>query len=147
MWSDCCCYLPSATPHARHVHVYVHALLPRYIFGRPLQLESDQLPCSSGWLAAGAWNAPDARANWRASAYELAHCSTLAPRSAQQKMKVASPQKPSISMQQNEQLLIDGPQSALISGRVALDAHNGAVWVTEVWSILLPQRLLHRIHQ
>ena len=36
-----------------------------------------------------------------ASAYELAHCSTLAPRSAPKKLKVISSQKPSISMQNN----------------------------------------------
>ena len=89
----------------RHVHVCVctHSSLDTFL-AAPHQLESNQLPCSISLLAAGAWTAPDARANRRALEM-LAHCSTLAPRSAQKKLKLASPQKPSMSMQKIEHLL------------------------------------------
>ena len=55
----------------RHVHVCVcmHSSIDTFL-AAPHQLESDQLPCS-----------------------------ILAPRSAQKKLKLASAQKPSISMQ------------------------------------------------
>ena len=76
-----------------------HSSLDTFL-AAPHQLESDQLPCSIGWLAAGAFHRARCERNL-ASAYELAHCSTLAPRSAHKKMMVASPQKPSISMPKN----------------------------------------------
>ena len=105
MWSDCCCYILTATPHAKTCAcVCVHALLPRYIFGGPRPAGIRPAPL----LHRLAFR-PAPLLHWLArklaSAYELAHCSTLAPRSAQKKLKLASPQKPSMSMQKIEHLL------------------------------------------
>ena len=131
----------------RHVHVCVctHSSLDTFL-AAPHQLESNQLPCSISLLAAGAWTAPDARANRRALEM-LAHCSTLSPRSAQKKLKGMSCQKVSISMQ-NKNNFFSFDFQPPISRRVPLGAHNGAGRVTEVCRILdLPQRLLNRVHQ
>ena len=105
MWSDCCCYILSATPHAKTCAcVCVHALLPRYIFGGPPPAGIRPAPLLHRLVFRPA-PLLHRLARKLASAYELSHCSTLAPRSAQKKLKLASPQKPSISMQKIEHLL------------------------------------------
>ena len=114
MWSDCCCYILSATPHAKTCAcVCVHALLPRYIFGGPPAAGIRPTPLLHRLVFRPA-PLLHRLARKLASAYELSHCSTLAPRSAQKKLKLASPQKPSISMQKIEHLLsldLDRPAS------------------------------------
>jgi hypothetical protein len=89
----------------RHVHVCVctHSSLDTFL-AAPDQLESDQLRRLHRLVFRPA-PLLHRLARKLASAYELAHCSTLAPRSAQKKLKLASPQKPSMSMQKIEHLL------------------------------------------
>ena len=132
----------------RHVHVCVctHSSLDTFL-AAPDQLESDQLRRLHRLVFRPA-PLLHRLARKLASAYELAHCSTPAPRSAQKKMKVAPSQKPSISMQ-NKMNFFSFDFQPPISRRVPLGAHNGAGRVTEVCStlVLTPQRLLHRVHQ
>ena len=103
MWSDCCCYILSATPHAKTCACVCARTPPSIHFGGPPPAGIRPAPL----LHRLAFR-PAPELHWLArklaSAYELAHCSTLAPRSAQKKLK-ASPQKPSISMQKIEHLL------------------------------------------
>ena len=105
MWSDCCCYILSATPHAKTC-ACVCARTPTSIDFWLSPTAAIRPAPLLHWLARSRRMDHARSARKLASAYELAHCSTLAPRSAQKKLKLASPQKPSSSMQKIEHLLI-----------------------------------------
>ena len=125
--------------------VCTHSSLDTFL-AAPHQLESDQLRRLHRLVFRPA-PLLHRLARKLASAYELAHCSTLAPRSAQKKLKGISSQKPSISMQ-NKINFFSFDFQPPISRRVPLGAHNGAGRVTEVCrSLDLPQRRLHRVPQ
>ena len=130
--SDCCFYIPSVTLHEQScvcVCVCTHPSLDTSL-AAPHQLEAGQLPYSIG--------RDRSRRNDRAkcarkfpSAYEVAHSSTHAPRSAEKNMKVASTHAPTHAPRGAQKKMERSIEAAHWGGRVPLAAHNGAGRVTE----------------